>query len=296
MRAQHKFIVLLKNLRPIEWALATSLFFHAAVLSIKFHAPEQFDRLIQNTNLPLILVNIHLKADSNLKAHALAQSNLEGGGEELKGRMTSPLPNAAHTNNAQDAEDLNQEEVSLKALSAQQNKLLAQVRAQMAELNLTQPDPSNPERESKRRRMLEMLAEIESKIEISNQRPHKRYFSPSTKESVFAIYFDEMRRKIERHGTQNFPAIAGSKLYGTLTMMVTVNSLGQVLSVEIIQGSGRVELDKRAQAIVLSAGPFSAFNTTLKSKADQIALVSKFIFSSDGTLNTQLQPPDSMSP
>jgi protein TonB len=78
-------------------------------------------------------------------------------------------------------------------------------------------------------------------------------------------------------------------------MMVTVNSSGQVLSVEIIQGSGRVELDKRAQAIVLSAGPFSVFNTTLKSKADQIALVSKFIFSSDGTLNTQLQPIESMS-
>jgi len=284
-----KFIFYAKNLRPIEWALGVSLLLHAGVLSLKFKAPEHFDRFVQNTELPLILVNIRLKADENLKAQAVAQTNLEGGGEEQRGRMSSPLQNSARTVDSVDSEDLEREEAAIKALAAQQNKLLAQIKLQMAEMNLTQPDPTNLEQESKRRRLLKLMAEIEAKVELTNKRPHKRFFSPSTKESVFALYFDEMKRKIEAHGTRYFPTSGGVKLYGALTMAVTVNSMGQILSVEIVEGSGFSTLDRRAQAIVFGSGPFSLFSRELSAKADQISLISKFTFSPDGTLNTELQ-------
>ena len=38
-----------------------------------------------------------------------------------------------------------------------------------------------------------------------NARPKKRYISPSTREEVYAIYYDGLRRKIEDKGTTNFP-------------------------------------------------------------------------------------------
>jgi protein TonB len=287
----HQFIVYAKNLRPIEWALGASLLLHGVLLSIKFQVPERFDRFVQNTEFPLILVNIRLKADENLKAQAVAQTNLDGGGEEQSGRMSSPLQNSARTVESADSEDVYRDEAEIKALAVQQNKLLAQVRLQVAELNLTQPDPTNLEQESKRRRLLKLMAEIEAKVELTNKRPHKRFFSPSTKESAFALYFDEMKRKIESYGTRNFPSTGGVKLYGALTMAVTVNSLGQILSVEVIEGSGFSTLDRRAQAIVFSSGPFSIFSHDLSAKADQISLISKFTFSPDGTLNTEIQTP-----
>ena len=52
---------------------------------------------------------------------------------------------------------------------------------------------------------MKLLAEIERRINEENARPKKRYISPSTREEVYAIYYDALRRKIEERGTQNFP-------------------------------------------------------------------------------------------
>lgn len=35
-------------------------------------------------------------------------------------------------------------------------------------------------------------------------RPKKRYVSPSTKEVAYAVYYDNLRRAVERRGTENF--------------------------------------------------------------------------------------------
>ena len=91
-----------------------------------------------------------------------------------------------------------------------------------------------------------MLAEIERRINEENARPKKRYISPSTREEVYAIYYDGLRRKIEDKGTHNFPEVAGRKLYGELTMVVTVNFDGKVLDTEVVETSGTLALDRRA--------------------------------------------------
>ena len=86
--------------------------------------------------------------------------------------------------------------------------------------DLTQPanSPAQAEREEKRKQLIKILAEIERRINEENARPKKRYISPATREEVYAIYYDELRRKIEDRGTVNFPEQAGKKLYGELTM------------------------------------------------------------------------------
>jgi len=49
-------------------------------------------------------------------------------------------------------------------------------------------------------------------------------------------------------------------------------------------------LDRRAQAIVKSAGPFGEFNSAMRRQADQIAVVSRFKFTRDDTLETRVSP------
>ena len=171
--------------------------------------------------------------------------------------------------------------------------MLAQLRKMLAAL--PPPDPkqptSSPEaqaRENKRRQLLKMLAEIERRINEENARPKKRYISPSMREEVYAVYYDTLRRKIEQKGTMNFPEVAGRKLYGELTMVVTVNFDGKVLDTEIAQTSGSLALDRRAMTIARNAGPFGRFNDAMRRKADQIVVVSRFKFTRDETLETKL--------
>jgi protein TonB len=131
------------------------------------------------------------------------------------------------------------------------------------------------------------LAEIEKRINEENQRPKKRYISPATREEVYAIYYDELRRKIEDRGTSNFPETGGRKLYGELTMIITVNHTGNVLHTEVVQPSGNPTLDRRAQAIVRGL-EFGRFSDAMRRRADQIVVVSRFRFTRDETLKTQL--------
>ena len=144
------------------------------------------------------------------------------------------------------------------------------------------------EREQKRRQLIRLLAEIERRINQENARPKKRYISPATREEVYAIYYDKLRRAIEDKGTENFPELAGKKLYGELTMIVTINHDGRVLATEIVESSGNRTLDRRAEVIARSAGPFGNFNEAMRRKADQILVVSRFKFTRDETLETRL--------
>ncbi|HZW75247.1 MAG TPA: TonB family protein, partial [Caldimonas sp.] len=121
-----------------------------------------------------------------------------------------------------------------------------------------------------------------------NARPKKRYISPATREEVYALYYDKLRRKIEDRGTRNFPENQGRKLYGELTMLITVDSEGRVVDTEVVRGSGNKVLDRRAVAIVHAAAPYGRFTTAMKRQADQLAIPSRFRFSREEGLETTL--------
>jgi protein TonB len=123
---------------------------------------------------------------------------------------------------------------------------------------------------------------------MENARPKKRYVSPSVREEVYAVYYDQLRQRIEEKGTDNFPQSGGKKLYGELTMIVTINFDGRVIDAEVVQSSGNPVLDKRAQAIARSAGPFGNFNAAMRRQADQILVVSRFKFTRDETLEAKV--------
>lgn len=171
--------------------------------------------------------------------------------------------------------------------------MLAQVKNMLASMpppepRQTTPTPEKIEREQKRRQLIKLLAEIERRINQENAKPKKRYISPATREAVYAVYYDKLRRAIEDRGTENFPSQGGQKLYGELTMIVNINHDGQVLSTEIVQSSGNPALDRRARAIARSAGPYGKFSKAMRQQADQIAVVSRFKFTRDDTLETKI--------
>lgn len=272
----------------LQKALFISFAFHGALLTLRIAAPERFDRLFSDAPLDVILVNTRVKAEAPDKAQALAQAQLAGGGELKSGRATSPLPTATTTSLGTMTDTMHRQ---LAAMRKEQSLLLAQVKNVLAQLPPPQPQKTQAaqdEVEQKHRQLLKLLAEIEERINQDNARPRKHYISPATREATYALYYDALRRKIEERGTRYFPATnQGEKLYGELTMIITVNTHGRVLSTEVVQSSGLADLDRRAQAIATAAGPFGEFTEDMRKQTDQLALVSRFIFSRNNTLQTR---------
>ncbi len=280
----------LRSLSPLQLALGASIAVHGVLLTVRFVDPEAFNRVFQDTPLEVILVNSSTSERPD-KAKFIAQKSMAGGGETEKGRATSPLPPALRTETGDDTEEMAQRK--LQNLQEQQNLLLSQVKTMLAALPPPDPKQLNASQEQvdceeKRRRLIKLLAEIEKRINEENARPKKRYISPATREEVYAIYYDQLRRKIEDKGTDNFPEASGKKLYGQLTMIVTINFDGRILKTEVVEGSGSHTLDRRAEAIVKGAAPFGRFNDAMRRKADQIVVVSRFKFTRDETLETKL--------
>ncbi|MBG9389944.1 energy transducer TonB [Caenimonas aquaedulcis] len=279
----------MRSFSTLQIALGVSIAVHAVLLTVRFVNPEGFNRVFQDTPLEVILVNTRTNEKVD-KAHAIAQTSLAGGGDAAKGRATSPLPPSALTELGDAAEDAQRK---IDAMQEQQALLLGQIKKMLAAL--PPPDPkqptSNPEAaasEDKRRQLMKLLAEIERRINDENARPKKRYISPSTREEVYAIYYDALRRKIEDKGTHNFPEAGGRKLYGELTMTVTVNYDGRVMDADVVETSGNSLLDRRALSIARNAGPFGRFSDAMRKRADQIVVVSRFKFTRDETLETNL--------
>jgi len=279
----------LKSFSTLQLAVGVSVAVHAGLLTVRLVDPEGFNRVFQDTPLEVVLVNARGNEKPE-KAQAIAQASLAGGGEAAAGRATSPLPPSALTSIGEEVEESQQR---IESMQEQQMLMLGQVRQMLAAM--PPPDPSKPanspearEREEKRRKLVRVLAEIERRINEENARPKKRYISPATREEVYAVYYDTLRRRIEDRGTQNFPEMAGKKLYGELTMIVTVNHDGRVLDTEVVESSGNHTLDRRAQSIARAAGPFGQFTDPMRRRADQIVVVSRFKFTRDETLETKL--------
>lgn len=271
------------RLTPMHTAVAVSLLLHGGLLVFRLADPQGFDRLMTQVPLDIVLVNARSSAAAPDKPQALAQANLQGGGDVAQGRAQSPLPLSERRQSGQ-ADDA--ATAKLRQLKQQQSALLAQVKQQLS-INSTRQSANASEAaatEQQRRQLLDTLAEIEQRINEQNARPRTRYVSPSTREVSYALYHDHMRRLIEEHGTRFFPQTQGRKLYGSLTLVLTVNAQGRVIASQVLKSSGQPELDKLALALAENAGPFGPFTTEMKREFDQLAMVSRYTFKRNQTV------------
>jgi protein TonB len=288
---------ILKSLSTLQWALALSVLLHGTALTVRLVNGDDFQRAFQDTTLDVVLVNAR-SDDKPGKPQAIAQVNLAGGGESAGRRLVStPLPFNAQDTAGNALITRNQRQID--NYQEQQMQLLAQAKARLAVMPKPDPqrkadnlDPSAQAAENKRQQLSKQIAIIERRIQEENSRPRKRYLSPATLGSADAVYYDAMRQKIEDRGTQDFPQVAGRKLYGELMMSLWIKKDGHVLDARVVQSSGNRMLDRLAEAIAQSAGPFGPFTPAMRQAhhgTDEWDLTVHFRFTHDQTLETTLQ-------
>ena len=236
---------------------------HAALLTVRFVDPEGFNRVFQDTPLEVILVNSR-SGEAPIKAQAIAQANLAGGGDAERGRATSPLPPSATDRDRR--RRTRRRAAQIEQLQETQQQLLAQMRRELALLPPPDPqrDAGTPEeraQEERRRQLVQLLAEIEKRINEENARPKKRYISPATREEVYALYYDQLRRKIEERGTRNFPEYQGKQALRRADDERDGRRRGpRGRDRGRARRRARSVLDRRAVAIVRAAAPFGRFS------------------------------------
>ena len=278
-----------REVTVLQAALLVSLLAHAGLLTVHFAGSQVVQRTFSDQPLEVILVNARSTTAPEL-AQALAQVNLAGGGDAANGRATSPLPATATLAEGDATEDASRR---IENLQNEQQQLLAQIRREVA--TLPPPDPRREgggqaarDHDEQRRRLLQLLAEIEKRVNEDSAAPKKRYIGPATREAVYALYYDTLRRRVEARGTRDFPQQGGQKLYGELTMNVTVDAQGRVVDAEIVRPSSSRLLDAKAVAIVHAAAPFGPFSPAMRAQADQIVVTSRFRFTREEGLETTL--------
>lgn len=277
--------------RNLTLAVGLSVLVHGLLLSFHFKFPEA-SRALQDKALDIILVNSK-SARRPTHAQALAQANLDGGGNvEENRRAATPLPPSARQ---QAGSDLEQSRQRVRDMEAQQQRLLSEVksktRAPRQESRESQPQNaptlSGRDLASSAMAMARMEAEISKSVDEYNQRPRKKFIGTRADEYRFARYVEDWRLKVERVGTLNYPEAARGRLYGTLKLSVTIKSDGSVAAVELERTSGHKVLDEAALRIVRMAGPYAAFPEDIRRDVDQLVITRTWFFTSGDRVQAQ---------
>jgi protein TonB len=283
--------------RVFTLALALSTLAHASLLGVKFADPDQFRAHTRDAPLEVILVNAR-HASRPVKAEALAQANLDGGGEATKGRAQSFLVNS---HRVQDGDELQLAAMRrAEELAAQEKKLLTALKgaSKVADVEVRprkQPDPVPPTQELPgvdmvitSRNLLTAEAAIEKRIAFENSRPKRGYVTPSTQEVAYARYYKNWADKIERIGNEHYPDQARGGTY-ELTMTVSVLANGQVEKIDIERTSGLKEVDAAARRIVKLGAPYGQFSSQMRAEYGVLDLTMKWTFSRSDALSVESQ-------
>ena len=280
--------------RLLAISVGASLLLHALLLTIHFRYPDSLRWKSANQPLEVILVNSKTR-DRPTLAEALAQANLDGGGNTAERRRAkTPLP---VTNPRDPGRDLADTQRRVRELEVQQQRLLAQNRQSHQsvasetprEAPAEQPSPEVSGRDLAELSLaaLRLQAQIDKRVEEYQKRPRKRFIGARATEYRFAQYEEEWRAKIEHHGTNNYPAEARGKLYGNLRLTVTIRTDGSVESVELNRSSGLKVLDAAAFRIVQMAAPFGAFPPEIRKDTDLLVITRTWFFAQGDKIWTE---------
>ena len=276
-------------------ALLVSLLLHALLLGLSFKFPVVKAENFFTPPLELVLVNSK-SATRPRQANALAQSNLDGGGNtDADRRAKSPLPAMSRDQRQAEVRAAQQQ---VKSLEAEDHKIMTQLKSNYA-LTDGQPQPTTTEKtvtdktspDNLLARSLEMAkleAQISQDYDAYQKRPRKKFIGASTQEYVFARYIEDWRIKVERIGNLNYPdAARQQKIYGQLQLMVSIKADGSLADVEVIRSSGSSILDAAAVAIVREAAPYSPFPEDIRKQADVVNIIRTWTFAPGDQLSTQ---------
>ena len=144
-------------------------------------------------------------------------------------------------------------------------------------------EPTAPAPEIDSAQLSTEIASLEAQLSHERQQYAKRprvhrLNAASTMRDKGAWYKEEWRRKIERVGNLNYPDEARRQhLYGSLRLLVAINSNGTLREVSILESSGQPVLDQAALRIVRLSAPFAPFSGDL-SDVDVLEIIRTWRF------------------
>ena len=271
----------------LDVAILVSIIFHAVVLfGITFKLPTpKFDNAV--TPLEVVLVNSKSTSKPH-KANALAQANLDGGGntdDNRRAKTPFPLPPKHRqsidvTKANQKTKQLEQEAKRLMtAVNSKQNIHQSNSRLEKSEQGKKIPNAYDLLQRS--REIIRLEAQIAKDYEAYQKRPKRKFIGARTKEYRFARYVEDWRVKVERIGNLNYPEAAKrDRLYGHLQLTVGIMADGNLESVEINRSSGQKILDAAAIRIVKLAGQngFAPFPPDIRRDTDILHITRTWVF------------------
>jgi len=267
----------------MQVAIIASIAFHlVAIVGLGFKLPSMMREVAPHNMLDVVLVNSK-SATKPTKADALAQANLDGGGNtDEKRRASSPFP-------AVDERDPSREmkaaEARRKLLEAEAQELMTRMKSKAAVAPMeVVPQTSQADAEAKDliQKSLEIArleAQIKRDYQAYQERPKRKFVGARAQEYRFAQYVDNWRLKIERIGNLNYPEEAKARrIYGSLQLTVAIKADGEVEGIEINRSSGYKVLDQAAIRIVRLAAPFERFPESIKADTDILHITRTWTF------------------
>jgi len=274
-------------------ALALSLVFHSVLLLITFGFPDSLASKMMPKSIEVVLVNSKSHTRP-VKADALAQADLDGGGNTAEARRAKTnLP--ALPDMAADA-DVTLASKRIQQLETEAQRLMTQMERsrQMVEMQAIKHDPMLAadapvvaDSPHERTEIARLEAQIAKEWEAYQELPKRKFIGARTQGAVEAQYLDAWRQRIERVGTANFPEEARRQgLFGSVMVTVAVRADGTVEKIEIDRSSGSRVLDAAVERIVALAGPFKPFPDPLRKDADILHITRVWSFTRSDVLVT----------
>ncbi len=265
-------------------ALVLSVLFHLfVVLGVSFRMPDPPRDMPQALEVTLVNTKSPTRPQ---KADALAQANLDGGGNtDAKRRAKSPLPVPQE---AKDTAELKMAQKQVERLEREAKQLMTQAKSKA--VVPTVPDTPQPKEEpvvapnaadimARSLEIARLEASIAREWESYQQRPRRRFIGARTQEFRFARYVEDWRAKIERVGETNYPQAArDQRIYGSLVVTVSIKADGSLERVDINKSSGQRILDAAALHIVRLAAPYAPFPADIAKDTDILSITRTWIF------------------
>jgi protein TonB len=283
--------VLQQSGQRLTFAVLFSFSMHAFFLfGITFVVPDSKNIPVLSQPLEVVLVNSKSGRRPN-NASAYAQNNLDGGGNtEDERHAKTPFPVLG------DAQHFTPEQTTqrLRQMQQESQRLLTRDKSDFSVAqNKTQQqnqDSSNAEGHDLVQRSLEIArleARIDKNLSMYEKMPKRKFIGARTQEYRYAQYVEDWRAKVERIGNLNYPEIARTqKIYGSLTLTVSIRSNGSVEDVEINRSSGQRILDASAVRIVKLSAPFPPFPPDIAKDTDILSITRTWTFTSSDKLES----------
>ncbi|HEY5019375.1 MAG TPA: TonB family protein [Steroidobacteraceae bacterium] len=107
----------------------------------------------------------------------------------------------------------------------------------------------------------------------------QHWVTPDTRASTLAPYLAAWKRKVERVGTLNFPAVARNEgLSGSPVVEVQIGANGRLIEASVRRSSGHGSLDNAALSILKLASPFDPFPAEMAAQYAQLRFAYQWEF------------------